>query len=731
MRLGFLSRIVSGLALGLSLSILARTATGSDSPVNLVADEVGYDQDLGVYVARGHVEMQQDDRVVMADVVTYNERSKTISAAGNVAMLLPSGDTLFGNYVDVTDDFKDGAIQGFRALMSDKSRLAAASAQRIGGTKMRLSDAVYTPCLPCKTDPSRQPVWQIKSHDVVRDEVAQTITYHGAWMEMFGVPVFYTPYFRHADIGVKRQSGLLSPGVSVSSGKSGVQYRQSYFATLGPDKDLTVTPIVRVGGGPSSPGGVGMLNYRQRVLNGGYTLTLSGTVEDREADSDKDITLHDRFRGHMAGEGLFNLNRDWRAGFDFKNTTDKTYLKQYHLGSPDWLQDQIWAEGFFGRSYFDARAYGFQTTDRDFNDEDAPIIAPLINYNFVGEPNARGAFWGFNADIMDLIRRDGRDSFRLSAMPSWTLPYTSSMGDIYELKLSVEGDLYVVNGVDKHSDSIDPPNSVNEFSGVTGRVFPQASFKWRYPFVRPGETLTQVFQPIAQLVVSPDCCNTGKIPNEDSRAFEWDDTKVFDADRYAGLDRVDSGSRINYGFEWTGYGAHGGYGQVFLGQSYQFLRGDDERQDSGIDKDLTDIVGRVVISPHEYFDATYRFRFDVDGASMERQEVQLNAGVPVFNLSATYTQLNGNSDFGDREQVSASLNSQFATYWSASVGASYDIENSNTDNLFAGLAYNDECFGMNIQASYAPDGNDDESSGKFAAFVNFTFKNLGSIGSSF
>ncbi len=53
---------------------------------------------------------------------------------------------------------------------------------------------------------------------MVRDETAQTITYHDAWMEMWGVPVFYTPYFRHADVGVKRQSGLLNPGFSVSSG---------------------------------------------------------------------------------------------------------------------------------------------------------------------------------------------------------------------------------------------------------------------------------------------------------------------------------------------------------------------------------------------------------------------------------------------------------------------------------------------------------------------------------
>jgi hypothetical protein len=141
-------------------------AAASDSPVDLIADEAGYDQDLGVYVARGHVEMAQDDRVVMADTITYNERAKTISASGNVALLMPNGDTVFANYVDLSDDFKDGVIRSFRALLKDKSRLAAYSAHRVGGTKEILNKAVYTPCLPCRSDPTRQPVWQIKADQV-------------------------------------------------------------------------------------------------------------------------------------------------------------------------------------------------------------------------------------------------------------------------------------------------------------------------------------------------------------------------------------------------------------------------------------------------------------------------------------------------------------------------------------------------------------------------------------
>lgn len=701
-------------------------AAASDAPVDLIADEAGYDQDLGVYVARGHVEMAQDDRVVMADTITYNERAKTISASGNVALLLPSGDTVFANYVDLSDDFKDGVIRSFRALLRDKSRLAAYSAHRVGGTKEILNKAVYTPCLPCKANPTRQPVWQIKADQVVRDETAQTITYHDAWMEMWGVPVFYTPFFQHPDVGVQRQTGLLNPSFSVSSGRSGAQVRQPYFIVLDDDKDVTLSTIARVTGDPDPAGGVLVGEYRQRVPDGVFILGASGTYEAEPEDDNGD---NRKLRGHVNGSGLFDLNRDWRWGFNFKNTTDKDYLRQYHLGSRRWLEDTLWSEGFFGRSYFEARGYGWQTTDDDLLDDTTPIITPLLNYNFTGEPGAGGGYWGLNAGLMNLVRRQGRDSFRVSMHPSWTLPYTSSWGDIYELQLLVNADMYVTNDTDRDSDDIDPAG--NTFDGVTGRIFPQGSFKWRYPFVKPGENFTQVLQPIVQLVMAPDCCNTGKIPNEDSRAFEWDDTKLFSPDRFTGLDRVDAGSRVNYGFEWSAYNNQGGKAEIFLGQSYQFIRSNEEPEDSGINSDLTDIVGRLSLEPNSMLNATYRFRFDTEQAEMKRQEVAVTAGLHDLYGAVSYVHLAGNEDFTSREQVSGSLNANFLEYWSASAGVGYDLIDNQVNGLSGSFGYNDECFGFNVSAFYSPDGDTDLSSGKFAAFVTFTFKNLGDIGTSF
>jgi LPS-assembly protein len=251
-----------------ALAVLFCGVASADDRTHLVADEVGYDEDYGLYVARGHVEMQRDDKIVMADVLTYNERTKTLTASGNVAILMPSGDTIFGSYADVSEDMNDGLIKDFRALLADESRLAASSAQRINGNVLQLQNAVYTPCLPCKEDPSRQPIWQVKAESAVQDDIAQTVTYDNARLEMFGLPVFWTPYFQHPAPGVTRASGLLEPKFRFSSGDSGFQIAQPYFVTLGTDKDITITPIVRVGGNPDPAAGVGLLEYRQRFRDG-------------------------------------------------------------------------------------------------------------------------------------------------------------------------------------------------------------------------------------------------------------------------------------------------------------------------------------------------------------------------------------------------------------------------------------------------------------------------------
>ncbi len=700
--------------------------------INLIADEVGHDEELGIFVARGNVEILSEGKIVKADVVTYNERTKRITAAGNVAILEPDGDTQFATYADVTDDVKEGILYNFRMLLKDNARLAASRAERVDQNRKEiLHKGVYTPCAPCAEDPSRAPLWQVKAYEAVRDKVNKTITYHNAWMEMFGVPVLYTPWFRHPDFGVKRQNGFLSPSLNFSS-KSGTQIRTPYFVTLGPDKDITFTPILRFGGElQEGPGAVGMLEYRQRVRNGRFRLAGSGTMEDRmseDLDENDRRELHNELRGHVEGDGLFEINDDWRWGFDFKATSDKAYLKRFRLGSRDILTDTAWVEGFFGRSYANARAYAFQTTKLSRQGDQLPIVAPMLDYRFVGEPGIAGAYWGVDANFMNLRRIDGREAVRLAAEPYWTLPYTSSIGDIYRLTLSMPMTIHTVHDVDPNSDARDPTG--DNFDGTEVRAVPKLTFDWRYPLVKATPQFTQVFEPMFQLVAAPDTGNTGKIPNEDSRAFELDDTNIFLGDRFAGWDRADTGSRVTYGVQWSGYLPQSGQINAFLGQSFQLDHDDNDefRASGGIQDDLTDVVGRLQVRPGNGIDLSYRFRYDVEDTSFQRHEARASYGNQYGYLAGSYAFINSDGvEFEDREQVSAAIGVNFADYWSANTSSSYDLAANRLLSVGGGLKYLDECFELDFSASFTPAGDTEETEGDFAFFFAVNFKNLGGI----
>ncbi|MBM3572111.1 MAG: LPS-assembly protein LptD, partial [Alphaproteobacteria bacterium] len=106
-----------------------------DTPSLLTADEVIYDEELGIVTARGRVEVSQGPRILVADQVTFNQKTNTVTASGNVSLVEPTGDVMFSDYVEMSGDFKDGLIENLRVLLSDNSKLAADRAVRVDGNR--------------------------------------------------------------------------------------------------------------------------------------------------------------------------------------------------------------------------------------------------------------------------------------------------------------------------------------------------------------------------------------------------------------------------------------------------------------------------------------------------------------------------------------------------------------------------------------------------------------------
>src|ERR1700757_5271819 len=78
-----------------------------NAPIVFQADEVQYDDQLGLTVAKGHVEISQGGEVLLADTVSYNQRTDTITASGHVSLLMPTGEVMFADFIELRDSMNN------------------------------------------------------------------------------------------------------------------------------------------------------------------------------------------------------------------------------------------------------------------------------------------------------------------------------------------------------------------------------------------------------------------------------------------------------------------------------------------------------------------------------------------------------------------------------------------------------------------------------------------------
>ena len=715
--------IMAGMLPVAALPVAAQTRPPiqTDAPVLFKADQLRNEQKIGLVVATGNVEFTQNGRTLLADSVTYNQRTDTVTASGNISLVEPTGEVIFADHIELTDSMRDGVIENMRVRMSDDSRIAAAGGRRIGGTRTEFRKAVYSPCKLCEKDPTRAPIWQVKATKVVHDQEMQDVTYRHAFLEFHGVPVMYTPYLSHPDPTVERRTGFLVPSYG-SDSELGRLVSTPYYFDIAPNMDATFTPIVT-----TNEGVVGLGEFRHRLSKTGYVLGGSITHASREDGKSNGL------RGHLKGELRHEFDPTWRGGADLHLASDDTYLRRYNFEAPDTLENRVYAEGFRGRNYASANAYYFKGQRSNDNEGETPIVFPKLDYNYVGEPGSYGGIWKLDANALILSQTGGTDSRRLSAKTKWELPYISRLGEVYRLFGSLQTDAYWVNDV-QESDALG-----NTISGFSGRVFPQAGLEWKLPWARRDGRFTQIVEPIVSIIAAPSSQNPDRIPNDDSLSFEFDDTNLFSENRFGGIDRVEGGSRISYGLNSGIFGLNNGFSSFFIGQSYRFRRDNDFGTDTGLDDHFSDIVGRVDISPTQYVTALYRFRLDKDDLTPRRNELQAMVGVPKFRLKVNYLSidqqnltdiLDPEDEFRDREEITVGFTSQATKRWRFGADTRRDLTSSGGSLRHgAFLSYEDECF--QFQVDYARKfTRDRDVKPSDTILFRVVFKTLGEVGTS-
>lgn len=687
------------------------------SPAVITADSLRHDERRGRVVATGNVQVTQGGRTVRADRVVYDQRAGRVTALGNVSIAEPGGETVFGDRVVLSEDLRDGLIERFRMLFPDGTRIAANGARRTGGRRTEMAKVVFSPCKLCEEDPTGAPLWRVRARRVIHDQKTRDIEYRDAWLEFYGLPVFYTPYLSHPDSTVKRRSGFLAP--TFGSGKQlGAWIRAPYYWRIDRDRDATLTPMIATLENP-----VLFAEYRERLEKG--ALVLSGSyTSTSHPNPDIRPVFGDRSRGHFFGKLRYDLDKYWRIGVNGNWAADDTYLRRFDVSGTDSLETSAWLEGFRDRNYTVFRLHHFQGLRFDDSYRMTPLVAPYIEHERFGAPGGRPGRWHFRFSTASLIRWEGAESYRSSVNLGWRLPHIhkpTGLKLVGNLDLFADG--YYVAEVVRSADS--------RYNGIVGRVHPVAELDVRYPLVRELGNVRLIVEPRAALIGTTSGLNSSRIPNEDSIDFELDDANLFSANRYPGRDRVDEGSRFVYGINAAFLGNRGGQSELFLGQSLQLTGGRDFDRDSGLGRSLSDLVGRLRVNPGQYLDLIYRFRLDTADFRAQRNEVTLSAGAPALNASLNYLLFENRNEIGDvppREEMAFTARSQVTERWSVFGGGRWNlIEAAGNLNWQVGARFRNECCSLRVSV-----GQDFTKDRDIRPSTNFLFqlglKHLGQFG---
>lgn len=749
-------------------SLPALTAkTDSDAQMLLQADELVYDDDKKVVTAKGNVQIFYQGYNVVAQSVTYNKVTRRMQANGDVRITDPQGSVYYSDHADLTENFSDGFVRTLRLERSDRTHFAADSAERREGNLTIFNRGVYTACEPCKAHPEKPPLWQVKAARVISNQKEQMVYFEDATVEFFGVPIAYLPYFWTPDNTVKRKSGLLSPTFFYNR-RIGHGISTPYYLALSPFYDVTFTPTF------ITPQGVHMdILWRHALPNGDYTLRATGI---RQLDPDNvgvgqnpiglnaygqpllpDAGARD-WRGSFQTTGRFLLTDKWTLGWDATFDSDPRYLKDYgYVGlSATERVSTLYLQGMGDRSFFDARSYYIRTlvdtnTDPRERQDIQPIVAPVVDYNTAMADPWFGGEFRIDSNLTHVTREEqltyqvpstgqfltpgiAGDYTRFSLQTSWHKTFTDPLGQRFTPFASLRGDIYRYGLANTMAqlDVIEPvtvnptttsidlatviPSLLPTENDIRFRGMPMAGLDYRYPFIATTGSVTHLFEPIAQVVVRPNETNIGRIPNEDAHSLVYDDTTLFETDKFSGWDRIEGGTRLNAGAQYTIQDTKGFKASALFGQSYHlgglnsFAQGGSDINgtglDSGLETDDADYVARFYLQPWQYGDLSVRGRFDEKDWTMERFELDGRFYYGPLFTSLAYVRRSEQLNLGvltDLEEVSGLVSYALTDQWSVYAGARYSIQNT-TDNpgLVSdqfGIRYTDECFTVSLDYS--------------------------------
>jgi LPS-assembly protein len=340
------------------------------------------------------------------------------------------------------------------------------------------------------------------------------------------------------------------------------------------------------------------------------------------------------------------------------------------------------------------------------------VIGPLIEGHYEPSQDILGGRLRFHTSGVVLAREQsptnlearlpGLDSARITGEVDWRTAFVSSAGLRFEPFVNARGDVYQLH------DILTGVGSATR-SDNTQRALATAGVDVTYPFFKRTKDATIILEPVAQVAASPDAKQVviGHDPtgapiylNEDSVAFEFDETTLFRPNKFPGYDLYEDGVRLNVAGRAAVLWDDGRRANFLLGRSFRTEQNAVFTDRSGLRTKASDWIVAADAQPFRgptRMSLFTRARLDSETLDIHRLEAGLNIDNRKYG-NGFVRYLTDDFDINGIKRENLDLGGE--VYIAGNYGVSFygnrDLKNSAWVIRDVGVFYRDDCLRVDV-----------------------------------
>lgn len=659
------------------------------------------DRDTALFT--GNVVVNRADQTLTADTVNYQNKSGVLDAQGDT-FYQSQGFALHSNkaHLQLNDDTGDFENIHF-ILEGNHARGTSRSTELISKDISKSTDVSYSTCAPGATH------WELQAETLELDKGTGRGVGRNVWVEVFDMPIFYTPYIDFP-IDDRRKTGFLVPSFGVTD-NTGVDIAAPYYWNIAPNYDATITPRIMSDRGF-------MLGGEFRYLTNNSEGQVSGEIID---DSDTDdmrgaFSLQNRtqFTSRLISDIDLNYQSDDEYQEDFGNnllSASGRYLKSdaslnYYADNWDLL----------------TKIDNYESIDNENTSTSDPYRRlPQVKFKLHETDALAFAKLNMDNEFVYFDHSDNTTAQRLDLQPSISAPFRTPASFIIP-KIGVRHTSYLLDN---------QPAGNND--DTESRTLPVLSIDSGLFFERDldiGSGMLQTLEPRAFYLYVPHK-DQDDIPLFDTAENNFSFNQLFRENRFSGADRMGDANQLTLAvtsrFIESATGSERARASLGTIVYFEDLDVGLNSTSAPISKGTSDIISELSGQLSENWSVRTTQQFDPHAEKMQRSTAGIHyrdENERIFN--ATYRSRYDATDT-DIEQTDVSFKWPINNSWSTVGRWNYSQEENLSLETFLGFEKDTCCWRLRVIARRYVNNDIDEEPTE-GLFFQFELKGLTSLG---